>query len=374
MKILVIGGYGNFGKRLVLSLVEHYDYEVAIAGRSLTKAKMFQQQLINDFGKTVECFAVDVLKDDLAQLLTQVSPSIVVNASGPFHAQRDDDQAYKVANACIEIGCHYVDLADDRAFVANISQLNDKAQSQGVMVVSGASTVPGLTAAVIDEYIDEFVSLETIRFGISPGNKTERGKATVASILSYTGKPFSTLCNGQQKTIYGWQDINRYDFGRPLGKRWMSNCDIPDLALLPVRYPMIKNVSFQAGLEVTLMHLGLWGLSWLSRAGLVNNWSLYTDWLFVMSEWFLRWGSDAGGMFVVLKGVSEEDKNKTLVWQLIAEDGFGPNVPTISAEIIINKMAKGGVVTGAMPCMGLFTLKEFFVIAARWGIEQRRLS
>ena len=34
MRILVIGGYGNFGKRLVDSLLAHYDYEIYVAGRS----------------------------------------------------------------------------------------------------------------------------------------------------------------------------------------------------------------------------------------------------------------------------------------------------------------------------------------------------
>ena len=45
MKILVIGGYGNFGKRLVYRLLEHSSHTIVIAGRSALKAQLFIDQL-----------------------------------------------------------------------------------------------------------------------------------------------------------------------------------------------------------------------------------------------------------------------------------------------------------------------------------------
>jgi len=373
MRIIVIGGYGNFGKRLVKSLLEHYDYDVLIGGRSSEKGKAFQEEITKQYKKQIELVKLDVISSDLNAIFTKLSPDIVVNASGPYQYQTGNNN-YAVAKACIAVGSHYVDLADDRKFVSGFSrELDAEAKKKNLMLVCGASTVPGLSAAVLDHYQSHFSSLQTIHYGISPGNRTERGEGTIASILSYTGKPFATLEEGSPKQIFGWQDLNRYDFGMPLGKRWMGNCDIPDLELLPQRYPDLKSIKFQAGLEVTVLHVGLWFLSLFTKIKLMNNWSRYSGLLTKMSEWFIAWGTDSGGMFVNLTGVDLDGKTNKVAWQLVAEKGVGPNVPIISAELIVKNIAEGNIVTGAMPCMGLFTLEDFFAIAARWGIYQKEL-
>jgi hypothetical protein len=375
MKILIIGGYGNFGKRLVASLLNYYDHEVIVAGRSEQKAIAFKQYVFGKFAKQIDYVVIDVLKTDLNALFEYLRPEIVVNASGPYQLQNNVQGSYRVARACIKVSCHYVDLADDRVFVNDFSKtLNREAKAAGVMLVSGASSVPGLTSAVIDEFMPEFSRLETIRYGISPGNKTERGEATVGSILSYTGKPFTTLINGCRQSIYGWQGLRLYDFGFPLGKRWMGNCNIPDLELLPSRYPELKTVHFQAGLEMTLLHIGLWCLSWPGRFGWVKNWTRYSKPLTGMSEWFIEWGSDNGGMYVELEGQNLDGASHRIAWQLVAENGVGINVPTISAELVIERISEGDLIVGAMPCVGLFNLSSFFAIADRWGIYQRRID
>lgn len=371
MKILVIGGYGNFGKRLVYSLMENYAHAITIAGRSEAKGQYFCKHLEKQFNSKVAFQSLNVQSDELAAIFKKLNLNIVVNASGPFQDQARNDE-YRVAQACIDSHCHYIDFADARNFVANFSRsLNANAQDAKVMLVTGASTVPGLSSAVIDNFAAQFRKLQSIEYGISPGNKAERGRGTIASILSYTGKPFSTLIKGKYQTIFGWQNLMRFDFGPPLGKRWMSNCNIPDLDLLPQRYRDLENVSFKAGLEVTFLHCGLWILSWLSRVGLIKNWARYTNLLITMSEWLSPWGSDTGGMYVHLKGLGLNKQMKEIRWQLIAEDGAGPNVPTISAELLIARIVEGNIIPGAMPCLGLFTLDDFFKIAARWNIRQR---
>ena len=373
MKILLIGGYGNFGKRLAASLLAYYDHHIVIAGRSQQKCLAIKQQALEKFGKHIGYAVIDVLQSDLNKLFREIKPDIVVNAAGPFQYRRDQNNAnYTVAKACISTSCHYIDLADNRAFVCNFSaELNREAKQKELMLVTGASSVPGLSTAVIDEYLPQFSVLDSIRYGISPGNQTERGEATVTSILSYTGRLFTTLVDGRWQSVYGWQNPGRYDFGAPLGKRWMSNCDIPDLSLLPEYYADLKTIRFQAGLELSPLHLGLWSLSWLSRLGWVRSLASYSKPLTKMSEWFMRRGSDQGGMFVELRGTGLNGKAKSIIWQLVAEKGVGINVPTISAELLIERISKGDITVGAMPCVSLFSLDSFFRIAQRWGIYQR---
>src|SRR6202012_59582 len=85
--------------------------------------------------------------------------------------------------------------------------------------------------------------------------------ATTQAILGYVGKRLKP-CAGSQ-TRYGWQDLYAQTYPE-IGRRWMANCDVPDLDLLPEEYG-IKKIRFSAGMEVSLVHFGIWFLSWLVR-------------------------------------------------------------------------------------------------------------
>ena len=378
MRILIIGGYGSFGRRLSENLLRYHSHHLIVAGRSIEKAKQFQREAKLLFNKYIDIAESDVENSNLEQVLRSIKPAIVVNTSGPYQYQRDgfsgtsENKNYAVARACIAVGSHYIDLADDRQFVTQFSHvLNAEAKTAQVCLVSGASTVPGLSGAVIDHLQSEFNSLTKIYFGISPGNRFNKGKATVASILSYTGRPFSLLKDGITKLIYGWQGLRRYDFGSPIGRRWMANCQIPDLDLLPKRYPSVDTVHFQAGLELRFMHFTMWLLAALVRINIIPKPEKLAGLLCSTSSWFDSWGTDKGGMFVQLQGRDGNGREKTIDWQLIAEKGEGPNIPVIAAELVINKLTTRQLGAGAYPCLGLFTLTEFLQVAKRWNIYTR---
>lgn len=253
-------------------------------------------------------------------------------------------------------GIHYIDLADGRDFVTRITTLNEEAQKNNVAVISGASTVPGLSSAVIEYYRHEFSDIDSLVFGISPGQKAERGLATTQGILSYVGKPLKPFV-GTNKPIYGWQDVYRQEYPE-LGKRWMANCDIPDLDLLPARYG-IRSIRFSAGLELGFLHLGLWGLSWLVRLGLPLHLPRHAQPLLAISNCFNRLGSPDGGMHVILRGKDKNGQLHQRSWFIIAKKGDGPQIPTIPAIILAKKLASGTLdYRGAAPCVGMVALGE----------------
>lgn len=121
--------------------------------------------------------------------------------------------------------------------------LDEAVKKRGVLVISGASPVPCLTAALVDHYKPQFKVLESIDYGITTAQKTARGLTTTAAILGYTGKAFKTLINGNPKTIYGWQALEARKY-RTVGWRLLGNCDVPDLALFSIRYPELKTIRF----------------------------------------------------------------------------------------------------------------------------------
>jgi hypothetical protein len=92
--------------------------------------------------------------------------------------------------------------------VATIDALDAEARAKNVLVVSCASSVPCLTAAVIDAYLTAFARLEKVDYGISAAQHTNRGLATTTAMLGYVGKPMTMLRGGAMKVVYGWEDTH----------------------------------------------------------------------------------------------------------------------------------------------------------------------
>ncbi len=360
-RVLIIGGYGNFGSFITTTLAQENNIQVIIAGRSLKQATHLASELkaINK----PEAVALDI-NINFSATLAQINPDIVIHTSGPFQSQD-----YLVAKACISQGCHYLDLADCRKFVTGIAELDNKAKHEGILLISGCSSVPCLTSALVEHYRSEFQTLKALDYGITTAQKTNPGLATTAAILSYTGKPFQTRIDGQMKRIYGWQSLHLRKYPG-LGRRFLSNCDVPDLALFPKRYPELKTIRFYAGLELPFIHLALWLLSWLVRIGLVRNLENAARFLLKVSSLFNFLGTDSSGLHMDISGIGKDGKNKTIQFTLIACSGDGPYIPCMPAIIMAKKLVNGELnQTGAFSCIGFITLNEYLNALNQFDIK-----
>lgn len=355
-KVLLIGGYGFFGRRLAERLALDPLLHVRIAGRDMTAAQALADSLNRRTAAArFSALRIDVCESGLATRIRASRADMVIHAGGPFQGQ-----GYAVARACIEAGVHYADLADGRDFVSGITTLDADARQADLFVTSGASSVPALSSAVVDELAGNFSELHGIDVGISPGNRTERGLATVGAILGYCGAAFPQWRAGRWQQAFGWQGLRRQNYLAPVGGRWLANCDVPDLQLFPERYPGVQRVSFGAGLELPLLHFGVWLMSGMRRAGLMQNWSRHAAILKKLSDLFIRFGSDAGAMHVELDGLGIDGAKQRRRWTLIAANGDGPYVPVLAGAILAGKLARNQITRrGAFPCIGILKLEDF---------------
>lgn len=349
--VLVLGGYGFFGKRISAALASTPSLRILIGGRRLEQASATARALSLPSDRAV---ALDAYDSNLIASLRELQVDVLIHTAGPFQGQE-----YSVARAAIEARCHYIDLADGRQFVSGIGALNSAAVATGVSVISGASSVPALSSAVTDRYLPRFKRLTTIRVGISSGARAP-GLATVRGVFSYGGRPIRAWKNGAWTETYGWLNLTRHHFPQPLGNRWLGSCDIPDLELFPQRYPTARTVSFQAGFASDLGHLVVWGLAGLVKAGVLPDMTGFSRPLNRLSQWMEPIASDKGGMFVMLEGEGADGAPLRINWNLIAEKNDGPNIPCGAAIALARKIGAGAALPkGAMPCMGLLTVEEF---------------
>jgi hypothetical protein len=361
-QVLILGGYGNFGSRIATALVKE-NISIIIAGRELKKAETLRNKLKQDAAENMITVAAFDANKELGKQLELLKPIIVINTIGPF--QTTD---YFIAKTCIQHNVHYIDLADARDFVTGITCLDSLAKKNNVLVVSGASTVPGLSSAVLERYKNDFAAIDSLIYGISPGQKAPRGLATTKSILTYLGKPLKPWGNHNQ-TRFGWQDIYRQEYPE-LGKRWMANCDIPDLDLFTDKYGL-KNIRFFAGMENSALHLGMWAMSYLVRIGLPLNLPKHAKFLLSLSHIFDSFGTTSGGMHMLMKGTNKEGKFLEIKWFIIAKDNDGPQIPCVPAIILSKKIIQGKLhASGAIPCVGMITLDECMKELEGFSIKQ----
>ncbi|MCG6873602.1 MAG: saccharopine dehydrogenase NADP-binding domain-containing protein [Betaproteobacteria bacterium] len=354
MRVVVLGGSGNFGARICRQLGRDSRIQVIAAGR----------HSIEGTTTPLARNGIDLYTPDFAAALRELHPDLVIHCAGPYQGQD-----YRVAQAALDCGAHYIDLADGREFVTQFSTHNHATASRAERVaVAGASTLPALSSAVVDSLLERFVDVEEIAVAIAPGQHAPRGTATMAAVLSYAGRGFRWWEGGAWRTAYGWQELRRVRF--PFGTRCAAACDVPDLTLFPDRYRGVRTVTFRAALEVPLQHYALWCIAGLRRIGVPLAAERWAGALNRAACWLDRLGSDRGGMSVRLVGTHKSGRRWSSTWYLVAKENHGPEIPCMASVLLTRKLVAGERLPhGARACMGMLRLSEFEPEFARWDIR-----
>ena len=364
-KILILGGTGHFGARISRRLADQPGIELIVTSRDAFRAEILVDELLTLHPEaSITALALNQEAADFEARLREIQPFCVIHTAGPYQGQD-----YRVARACIDARCHYIDLADGREFVASFRSLHEQALEAGVALISGASTLPGLSGVVVAEYRDRFSRLRSIETSIAPAQQTPRGIGTIAAVLSYCGRPFEVLIDGQWQTQHGWQNLRRQEYP-DLGRRLSAACDVPDLEIFPRREAGIETVSFLAALESRFEQLALWSMAWLTRMRLVDNWSRFSRRLSGLGQFMRRFGSDRGGMKMTIAGDDLDGRPLKIEWCIMARDNHGPEIPCTPAIVLVKKLLRDEFLErGAVACVSLFTIDEFMHELSNYSIS-----
>jgi len=353
MRVVVLGGYGVFGSRLAELLVRDGN-DVVITGRDQAKLAALAERL------QCEHMVLDHRSDP--QALFSASPDVVVDAAGPFQAYGRDP--YIVPRLCLDHGADYLDLSDDGEFTQGIAILDDRARSTKQRLLSGASSVPGISSAVAADLcagLDEVLLIDT---AILPGNRAPRGTSVVSSIVGQLGTASRVFRGGAWRNQSCWTDPRLIRLAPGLA-RTARFVEVPDTRLFPEFFGA-KSVIFRAGLELGVLNAAMSFIAAVRR-----------HWMFAITRrraelfrWganlFLPFGTDRGGMRVVVVGRS----GKSVIrreWRLIAESGDGPYIPAVMARALIRRL--GRVPPGSHPCLAATSRTEIEAAVADLAVS-----
>ena len=284
LRVLILGGYGVFGARLARLIAGSPGLRLLIAGRSAQKAADLCAELPNS----------EPARFDRAQpvhpQLAALAPDLVIDAMGPFQDYGSDP--YAIVTAALALGVDYMDFADGTEFVRGVAQFDGEAKAKGRFVLSGVSSFPVLTAAVM-RHLSKDMGVETVTGGIAPSPYAGVGLNVIRAVSAYGGKPVALVRDGRAATGWGLIDARRYVVappGRlPLDPVRFTLVDVPDLQFLPMEWPDLKSVWMGAGPVPPILHRGLNLLARLVRWRILPSLAPFAP-VFHWAVNRLRWG------------------------------------------------------------------------------------
>ena len=231
---VVFGGYGTFGSIVARELADQ-GIQVTIAGRDRARAQSFAMSL----GAGHRGLAADVTNRDSC-LTSLQDQSVAVNCAGPFAPFADT-----LLQACLDQGCHYVDIADDRDYTRLVLSRGELFRQRKLAAVYGCSSLPAISGALaLRTLADACAKPERVRVTLLIGNNNPKGRAAIASLLRGLGKPN----RAPQGITRGFRDRDVVLLPPPFGPRAVFNFDSPEYDLFPELLG-VQAVSVKVGFE-----------------------------------------------------------------------------------------------------------------------------
>jgi hypothetical protein len=365
MKILILGGYGVFGGRLAELLADLPGLDLFICGRDLARAQAFCATYRG--APRVHPQALD--RRDIGGGLARLQPDLVVDASGPF--QDYGAERYHVVEACIAAGIDYLDFADGADFVSGIDRFDERARAAGVFVLSGVSSFPALTGAVLRE-MAKTMDIRSVEGGIAPSPFAGIGLNVMRAVVGYAGAPVKLRRGGRDAHGIGLAESLRFTVavpGRlPLRSIHFSLVDVPDLQLIPRAWPAITDIWMGAGPVPEILHRILNLLAKTRAALRLPSLEPFSRLFYAVLN-RMRFGEHRGGMFIRARGLADGQPVERS-WHLLAEGDDGPYIPSMAIEAIVRKLvADARPDPGARSSVDALTLADYAALFAGRSIH-----
>jgi hypothetical protein len=343
--VVVYGGTGFFGKLVVDDLLVRTTARIILAGRSKPRTASVNPRVT---------FTPSDLNDPASVRAALVGASVVVNCAGPYQSQGP-----ALMHEAIASRVHYIDLAEDRAFVREAQRSHEAAKNAGVTLLSGLSVVPGLAALLARSIRDDFDELLSIRTFVAPGTRGSRGVATVRSLLSGVGRTLRLLREGRETIARGWSEPEWMEFPPPIGWRLqylaIENADRDVLA----REFGARQVEFKAGSEFPWLNRAL---ALAARCRSLTGFPRLDRWASLLRtclRWLGRFGTDTGGVLVEVT-VTKSARTVTRQIALVADEQ-GERIPSLLAAIAVGALLRGELTArGAVPLSSWIAPQQLF--------------
>jgi lysine 6-dehydrogenase len=231
MKIILLGGAGIIGKVIArdLALTDDVD-EIVIADLNETGARKTVEKAAPGDSR-FRAAQIDVT--DRAALVRLLSGADCVINSVQYYFNLD------VMRACLEAGCHYLDLGGLFHTTRKQLELNEDFQSKGLTAILGLGSCPGIAnvqPALVADRFDMIRSIKIYNGATTDSRDSLAWPYSLATILDeMTEKPL-VFRDGKFIELDPLSEEETFDFRAPIGNRISHLTLHSEAATLPLSY------------------------------------------------------------------------------------------------------------------------------------------
>ena len=160
-KILIAGGYGAVGEKIVNYLSLRPGVIPVIGGRNKTKAARL--------AKEMNCEWVEIDLDDRESISNGLkNVDIVINCYIP-----SDNYPIKLAELSAEQQVNYLDLCAFQGYCERVVQLDPLAREKGTTLITALGVYPGIPGLILADAFEHFSKIKSADFYFVMGGKLE---------------------------------------------------------------------------------------------------------------------------------------------------------------------------------------------------------
>jgi hypothetical protein len=324
-RIAVLGGYGTFGARVSRDLAGR-GHRVVVAGRDGRRAESLARAL----GPEHAGVSADV-RDLAACRQALRGAAVAVVCAGPFSALGSAP-----ARAALEEGAHYVDIADDRAYIRALRDLDGEFTRARLCAAYGCSSLPAVSSALALSVADPSDPPARARVTLYIGAANPKGEASVRAMVERLGRTVRTADGAQP----GFGDPQTVPLPAPFGPRTAYTFDGPEHDLFP-RLLGVSAVDVRVGFELPLANTGF---ALLARTG--AHWGRWTAcFLARLATLAPAMGTSGGAVLVELTWSDGRRAARALV-----ADAGGQRMASLPCAEVAHALARGpSLVVGVHP-------------------------
>lgn len=263
-RVIVFGGYGTFGAHVASELARR-NLTLTVAGRSRPKGEAAAARL----GPPHRWVVADV-QDPASCRAALDGHSVAIHCAGRFSPAHTT-----LLQACLDARCHYVDIADDRAYCAIVRGQGPRFAELGLTAAYGCSSLPSISGAIAQTAAaGAAAALRRVRCTLFIGNRNPKGPAAVEAALERLGRTIQA----PQGRLRALRDRELVRLPPPFGARVALNFESPDYDLLPkllevqsvsvkVAFELPGSAALFAGLAAAAPRIGRRLVPWLVQLG-----------------------------------------------------------------------------------------------------------
>jgi saccharopine dehydrogenase (NAD+, L-lysine-forming) len=249
--ILIVGGYGEVGRRMAADLEAVHPGRVIVAGRHPERAQGMRSR------------HVDV--DDPASIEAALDGVSVVVAC---IRQREPN----LLRAAVHRGLAYTSIAPPRTPWSAVEELREEAQRSGARIVLATGIEPGISSVLARIGADRVGEVEAVETALLLGVGDVYGADSMAFLFEELAESYTLLVDGRAEPAHAFGAPKRVDFPAPVGTRLAYTIPFRDQDYYPKTLGARTSIA-RLALDPPWLGSAVWALtqlgarSWIHRGG-----------------------------------------------------------------------------------------------------------